>query len=234
MTSTTKSQTTIMVFAGPGSLDIKTAQSFKIRPPAGRGDLAAAVASGADTIVFLDGIFHHRAAVGHQELLEILTAGVIVIGAASMGALRAIELRHYGAIGCGAIYNALLRGFITDDSELALAMCPFTYQPLTVPLVEVRTLAAAAYLGGCSNKDVETAFSLAQKTFFMERTPAKLAQLWMRDCRNPLPLIRLLEDSRIRIKQRDGLLAIRAAEDPEGSLLRAPEALYWNGEVIYV
>jgi hypothetical protein len=81
-------------------------------------------------------------------------------------------------IGIGVVYQAVVSGLITDDSELAVAMCPLTYRAQTVPLVRVRCVlyhAAARGLGRC---DASIAFDSAKRIHFLERTMTRLAQAW--------------------------------------------------------
>lgn len=57
----------------------------------------------------VDGSFHQTRAVRHKEILALIDAGVTVLGAASMGALRAAELDTYGMIGVGRVYDDFRR-----------------------------------------------------------------------------------------------------------------------------
>ena len=98
----------IIVFLGP-SLDHLSAG--KILPagvtaaPAKRGDILSAVADGATVIGLIDGVFHQDCAVAHREVMHAIKKGVKVIGASSMGALRAAELDTLGMVGIGEIYR---------------------------------------------------------------------------------------------------------------------------------
>ena len=95
----------IIVFLGP-SLDRTTAAQIlaaEYREPAKRGDILLAVESGATVICLIDGVFHQDSAVGHREILHALKHGVRVIGASSMGALRAAEMDTFGMEGIGEI-----------------------------------------------------------------------------------------------------------------------------------
>jgi hypothetical protein len=62
--------------------------------------------SAGDIVIIIDGLFYHTAPVRHKEILILLAQGVTVIGAASMGALRAAELHPYGMTGVGSIFDA--------------------------------------------------------------------------------------------------------------------------------
>jgi hypothetical protein len=109
-------------------------------PPAQRGDVLAALGQGPETIVLLDGYYYTVPAVTHKELLYALDAGVRIIGAASMGALRAAELESSGMVGVGRIFEAFRDGELEGDDEVAILHLPkeFGYQPTTVALVELR------------------------------------------------------------------------------------------------
>ena len=69
-----------------------------------------------------------------------LVSGVGVVGGGSMGALRAAELRPYGMIGVGRIYELYSTGTIEGDDEVALVFDPETLQPLSEPMVNLRCL----------------------------------------------------------------------------------------------
>ena len=56
-------------------------------------------------IGLIDGYFDGVPAVAHKEILWALDQGIRVLGAASMGALRAAELAPFGMEGVGAIWR---------------------------------------------------------------------------------------------------------------------------------
>ena len=116
----------IIVFLGP-SLDQASAAKIlaaEYRPPAKRGDILAAVADGADIIGLIDGVFHQDCAVTHREILTAVKGGITVVGASSMGALRAAEMDTLGMTGIGRIYHMYKDGTITSDDEVALVFDP--------------------------------------------------------------------------------------------------------------
>ncbi|MBP5873147.1 hypothetical protein F3K24_43140, partial [Streptomyces sp. LBUM 1485] len=49
-----------------------------------------------DTAVIIDGLYHQAPALRHKEIIAAMARGVRVIGAASIGALRAAELAPFG------------------------------------------------------------------------------------------------------------------------------------------
>src|SRR6266566_5098836 len=105
------------VFLGP-TMPVSDARAIldaSYLPPAGCGDVYRAVMDGATTIAIVDGFFHLRPAVRHKEIAWALSRGVRVFGAASMGALRAVEMAASGMRGVGRIFEAFCRGDLEDD-----------------------------------------------------------------------------------------------------------------------
>ena len=89
-----------IAFVGP-SIPPNAAQALApevtLLPPARAGDVYRAMAHGeARVIGLVDGVFGSVGSVWHKEILLALHAGVRVVGAASMGALRAAELDVFG------------------------------------------------------------------------------------------------------------------------------------------
>ncbi|MEO6396049.1 MAG: TfuA-like protein [Devosia sp.] len=140
-----------ILFAGP-SLHGSTVNlsGLEVVPPAKQGDLLKAVEAGARAIGLVDGEFGQHAAVWHKEILFALHGGVAVLGASSMGALRAAECAGFGMQPVGVIAHAYIAGTLDDDAAVALLMAPAEqgYAPLTEPLVDVvATLAALEKIG---------------------------------------------------------------------------------------
>ncbi|SDD31385.1 TfuA-like protein [Glycomyces harbinensis] len=130
------------LFAGPSLPDAAAlaGDDIVVRPPVAAGDLLRLGARPGDVVAIADGYFHQIRAVRHKEILDLLDAGVTVLGAASMGALRAAELDVYGMRGVGRIYRAYQRGELTADDEVALLHGPADegYPAGSEPLVNIR------------------------------------------------------------------------------------------------
>lgn len=103
------------------------------RPPVERGDVYRCTLEHPKQIVLIDGRFNQVFSVWHKEILFALSEGVRVIGAASMGAIRAAEMWRYGMIGIGEIFEAYRSGAVEDDAWVAMAYDPETFEPLTEP-----------------------------------------------------------------------------------------------------
>jgi hypothetical protein len=116
-------------------------------PPASMGDvLAACRAYQPHSIGIVDGYFLSRMSVFHKEIVYALSEGVWVLGASSMGALRAAECDDFGMIGVGGIYRDLASGALEDDDEVALNHADEAsgFRPLSDPMVTIRATLGAA------------------------------------------------------------------------------------------
>jgi hypothetical protein len=163
----------IVVFLGPSLARAKAEKILEAdyRPPAKRGDLYNAAREGARIILLIDGVFFQECSVAHKEVLYALEAGARVLGASSMGALRASELDIYGMEGIGLIYQAYKSGHLVSDDEVALTFDPFTWEPRSEPLVNIRfNLDLAWQKGAIITSCRDTLFHCAESLYFPERT----------------------------------------------------------------
>jgi hypothetical protein len=133
-----------VVFAGPSIFGIDAAllAHVDVRPPAARGDMLWAVANGARAIGLIDGVFDSEPAVWHKEILYALSRGIPVLGAASMGALRAAECAAFGMTGVGGIFVEYASGARVADADVGVAHAPaeLGYQPMSVALVDAEAV----------------------------------------------------------------------------------------------
>ena len=163
----------VVVFLGP-SLPPETAARIlraDYRPPAKRGDIIDAAQGGARIITLIDGVFFQDCSVGHREILAALECGTRVIGASSMGALRAAELDTLGMEGVGRIYRLFRDGILTSDDEVALVFDPETGMALSEPLINIRcTLKKAEEEGVIGQETGSAVLATAQSRYFPDRT----------------------------------------------------------------
>jgi len=163
----------IIVFLGP-SLEQSGAEKILLadyRPPAKRGDLLAAAGEGATIIGLIDGVFHQESAVAHREILTAIKKGVTVVGASSMGALRAAEMDTLGMVGIGEIYRMFKSGELESDDEVALVFDPESGLSLSEPLINIRfTLKRARSEGVINATDHDTLLTVARSLFYPKRT----------------------------------------------------------------
>jgi hypothetical protein len=163
-----------LVFLGP-SLSVSRAQAVlpeaSYRPPIRRGDLIRALNERPAIVGIIDGQFLQSLAVSPLEIFAALRAGTIVLGAASMGALRAVEMAPFGMIGVGTIYRWFRDGRLVAEDELAVAYDPDTGSALSDALVNMRcafSRAAAENVIGRETRRV--LIRVAKSLYFPERT----------------------------------------------------------------
>jgi hypothetical protein len=205
-----------IVFVGPSlaGADLPGLSTATLAPPIKRGDLAAV--DGYDTVVIVDGEFGQSDSVSPKEILTVIECGKTVIGAASMGALRASELDRSGMVGVGWVYDYFRRQAVRRDADVALAYSSFDFTPLTIPVVDVAYWMEQAGAAGLIDKRGRSlVVKVARRFFFAERTADRLG-----DALRAVLGDRLLDDLLAfsggaipSIKSLDARAAIQAAAD---------------------
>jgi hypothetical protein len=207
----------VVVFLGP-SLDVETAKGIldaEYKPPAARGDIFMAVKEGARIIGLIDGVFFQACAIAHREILYALENGVKVIGASSMGALRASELDLYGMKGVGAIYAQYKNGELVSDDEVALLFDPETLEPVSEPLVNIRyNLGLAEEAGLISEAEAEKLLTVATSLYYPERDYERLLSTAEAELKADLTQLRVfLSERRIDLKRADAIEALKRIKE---------------------
>ncbi len=226
-----------LVFLGP-SLSHDEARRIApdavLLPPAGMGDVLTALERfRPHAIALIDGNFLHTMAVFHKEIVDALARGVWVIGASSMGALRAAECAPYGMIPVGEIAAAYLSGELEGDDEVALvhADADDGYRPLSDAMVEIRaTVRAATTAGLLTAEEADRLIAGQKRRWFPERTLAATVD----DVRDHLgwPAEQVaayrafVRANRVDLKSRDARAALQAlVELPAGPVPEAERPL---------
>jgi TfuA protein len=163
-----------VVFLGP-SLPISRARAVlpeaTYLPPIRRGDLIAALRDQPAIVGIIDGQFLQSLAVSPLEIFEALRAGTTVLGAASMGALRAVEMGPFGMIGVGTIFRWFRDERLVAEDELAVAFDPGTGSALSDALVNMRYALSRAAAEQVIGRDTRRLLiQLARSRYFPERT----------------------------------------------------------------
>jgi TfuA protein len=165
----------IALFAGPSLPPCESARlkDAIVLPPIKRGDLASIVPFDPEVLAIIDGEFYQSLAVSPKEILPFLEKGVRVYGAASMGALRAVELEKFGMIGVGRVFRLFRLGLLDCDDEVALTYCPWTYEAHSEPLVNTRyALRSATRSRILTRGEAGMILGILKRTYFPERTRA--------------------------------------------------------------
>jgi hypothetical protein len=220
---------TIIALAGPSLPAAERSQwpGVDWRPPAEAGDLLRLPADDGSTVCLIDGYFDHRPAVRHKEILLLLSRGVRIFGASSIGALRAAEMRAFGMIGVGAVYTAYARGTIEGDDEVALihAGADRDWRSLSVSLVDVRaTLCHARRRGTVSRAEARALLEAAASIHYVDRD-------WKSVCARVGGGARChafetwLDQGAVSQKHDDAVACLRAATEQVGASGARPESV---------
>ena len=101
-----------------------------------------------------------------------------MIGASSMGALRAAECDRYGMIGIGEVYQRYQAGE-EDDSLVAMSYDPQTYKPLRDAPIgqEIKCADALAAIAFARTyvRGVKTTLSFSDFGEYLERTLERIS-----------------------------------------------------------
>jgi hypothetical protein len=134
----------IIIFRGPSisGYEAKNILSNAIYlPPAMQGDMYRAYREYRPKAMgLIDGNFERIPSPWHKEILYLMSQGVKIFGASSMGALRAAELDVYGMIGIGQIYQQYAQNIVEDDDEVGILHAPkeLDYKPISDAMVDIR------------------------------------------------------------------------------------------------
>jgi hypothetical protein len=215
----------VVAFVGPSLLpgDRDDHPGVEWRPPAEAGDLLRLPRERPLTICLIDGYFDHRPAVRHKEILLLLSEGVRILGAASIGALRAAEMADFGMAGVGAIYRGYAGGRITGDDEVALVHGPaeWGWRPMSVPLVDVRaTLCRAVRTKLLAIAEARALLGAAAATHYPERSWEGLIGCAPLPAATRARLREWLGASEVAQKRIDALACLAAAR--AGTSVRVP------------
>ncbi|MBL7256030.1 TfuA-like protein [Paractinoplanes lichenicola] len=211
--------TRLHVFAGPSrpaALGPAVEDAVVWHPPIRHGDLFRLRPDAGTDILIIDGLYQQHAPIRHKEIIAALRQGVRISGAASMGALRAVELGEYGMRGFGTVFQWYATGRLESDADVALTHGPAEegYRPFTVTIVSI--LAATDWLcatGALSRSAGDRLVGLCQQAHFTARSRGLLRRL--ADDGGLRAEMDLLLDALNRaepgdVKQHDAASAIRA------------------------
>ncbi|UJW75656.1 TfuA-like protein [Rhizobium sp. SL42] len=214
-----------VVFAGPSihGVDRAPFSAVTFKPPAAAGDVLAAAMSGARVIGLIDGLYGDCAAVWHKELLYALSLGITVIGAASMGALRAVECEAFGMLGLGQVFQQYRIGHRVSDADVALSHGPaeLDFCPLTVSLVD-----AEATIDGLRDRldrtQCDRLIDAARSVHFSRRTWKAVAAHAGCDAE----LAAICAGNLVSVKKADALLLLQMVQDGGMPCAAPPEWMF--------
>ncbi|WP_367607492.1 TfuA-like protein [Legionella sp. W05-934-2] len=174
------------------------------------GDVIKAMRIGAKRLIIIDGFFEHKASVWHKEILLAMQHGIEVIGASSIGVLRACELHSYGMIGIGEIFHWYQQGLIDSDDEVTVVHYPAEadYLPASDALVNIRkTLQYGLESQILTQNDHDQLLTKAKQTFYRQRNWHQLLE----NSQLPDMTVLWLKKNYQDIKQADAIAALHYA-----------------------
>lgn len=206
----------VIIYLGPSlskteaEIVLPSSPDIDYRPPVRRGDLVQAIRDKPKIIGIIDGLFFENAAVGHREILSAIKAGIQVVGASSMGALRAAELSSFGMQGVGEVFRRYHDGEIESDDEVALICDPIGNCALSEALVNIRiTLERATEEGILDGEQAHDLLVVAQKSYYPDRTWSSIIKSGVVSPNQAETLKNWLIDNKVDQKQEDARAALQ-------------------------
>ena len=165
-----------IIYVGP-SLNIEKAKIIfdaDYRPPARKGDLLRLLVDNDDIhliVGLIDGLFLQEYPPTPIEVFQLLKRkNTVVLGGASLGALRAVELEKYGMIGIGKIFELYKKNKIIADDEVAVTFSQETQQLQSEAMIDIRyNLFIASRRRIIDNATRRATLKVAKKIYFPYR-----------------------------------------------------------------
>jgi len=182
-----------IIFLGPSLSHEKARKIFDAdyRPPARKGDflrLAADFDVVEMAIGFVDGVFLQDYPPTPIEVYHLARKkGVILVGAASLGALRAVELEKFGMVGIGKIFQLYKTGKVNADDEVAVTFASEgDYQLQSEAMIDIRYNLYLAHKKGVINEKAKSMLvRLAKEIYFPHRKYTYILE----EARNRYPIL---------------------------------------------
>ncbi len=172
-----------VIFLGP-SLSHEKARSIlpdaDYRPPAKKGDfLRLAASPDVKMVGFVDGVFLQDYPPTPIEVYQLARKeGMLLAGAASLGALRAVELEKFGMIGIGRIFNLYKNNKINADDEVAVTFSDGDFRLQSEAMIDIRYNLFLAHKKGVISKKTKVALTkVAKGIYFPHRNYADIIDL---------------------------------------------------------
>jgi hypothetical protein len=163
-----------VVFVGPSLAPQQVRAELPeavVLPPVKRDDLYVVRERGTRSLLVVDGVFAQHLALSPREVVDVLEDGATVVGAASLGAVRAAECWPAGMVGVGLIFRLFKIGVLRDDDEVAVSVLPARgYAAGSISLVNARYALTRARRAGIVTRAI--AGELVERcanTYFTER-----------------------------------------------------------------
>ena len=151
------------------------------RDPAKKGDFLRLSHSSDEKkyVGFIDGVFLHDYPPSPIEVYHLATRkNIELIGAASLGALRAVELEKFGMKGIGKIFQLFKNGILNADDEVAVTFVRDKNILQSEALIDIRFNLFLAYKKGIVTKQTKKRFvKIAKSVYFPFRNYEDIIRL---------------------------------------------------------
>ena len=166
-----------VIFLGP-TLSVEKAKEIldaDYRMPAKKGNLLQLIPTPVEFVGLVDGYFLQDYPPTPIEVYNLLRKkNVKVFGSSSLGALRSVELKKFGMIGIGKIYDLFLKGVIDSDDEVAVTFTGYRGYK-SEALIDIRYNLFLAYRNQLIDKNTKNSIlKIAKRTYFPYRTYADI------------------------------------------------------------
>jgi hypothetical protein len=160
-----------IIFLGPSLSHEKARKIFDAdyRPPAKKGDLLrlAAATPGEMVVGLVDGVFLQDYPPTPIEVYQLLRKDKTVLaGAASLGALRAVELEKFGMVGIGKIFELYKRERLCADDEVAVTFTEGDHRLQSEAMIDIRFNLYRAYKRSVIGKEARSAIAKVAKGIY--------------------------------------------------------------------
>ena len=172
-----------IVYLGP---TLKREEAIKIldadyRDPAKKGDFLMLSRDSDEKkfVGFIDGVFLHDYPPPPIEVYHLATRkNIELIGASSLGALRAVELEKFGMKGIGKIFQLYKNGIINADDEVAVTFVRGSNILQSEAMIDIRFNLFLAYKRGIiTNETKKRIAKIAKNIYFPYRNYEDIIKL---------------------------------------------------------
>ena len=172
-----------IVYLGP---TLSREEAIKIldadyRDPAKKGDFLMLSRDSDEKkyVGFVDGVFLHDYPPSPIEVYHLATRkNIELIGASSLGALRAVELEKFGMKGIGKIFQLYKNGIINADDEVAVTFVRENNILQSEAMIDIRFNLFLAYKKGIITNQTKKRFAkIAKKIYFPFRNYEDIIKL---------------------------------------------------------
>lgn len=160
-----------IVYLGP---TLKREEAIRIldadyRDPAKKGDFLMLSRDSDEKkyVGFVDGVFLHDYPPSPIEVYHLATRkNIELIGASSLGALRAVELEKFGMKGIGKIFQLYKNGIINADDEVAVTFARDNNILQSEAMIDIRFNLFLAYKKGIITNQTKKRFAKIAKNIY--------------------------------------------------------------------